>query len=133
MTEVKRKRREFPRAVKVEVVKRATKDNAVYCENPKCGALAKRWQIDHVIADAHGGEPVLSNAELICEPCYSVKNPKDTTIAAKLKRQEAAHLGVRKTATMKTSKREPAPPQPKATKPLAKPQPPRRQMFEDAI
>lgn len=125
-------RREFSKAVKVEVVKRATKGNAVFCE--KCNALAKRWQIDHVIADAHGGEPVLSNAELICEPCYSVKNPKDTTIAAKLKRQEAAHLGVRKTATMKTAAREPAPPQRRATKPLDKPQPPRRAMFiEDAI
>lgn len=124
------KRREFPRSVKVEVVKRATKDNAVYCE--KCGALAKRWQIDHVIADAHGGEPVLSNAELICESCYSVKNPKDTTIAAKLKRIEAKALGVRKAATMKTAKREKAPPQRRASAPLEKPQPPRRNLFEDA-
>lgn len=38
-------RREFPRAVKVAVIKRSTRDGAVYCE--KCGALAKRWQIDH--------------------------------------------------------------------------------------
>jgi hypothetical protein len=124
------KRREFPRSVKVEVVKRATKDNAVYCE--KCALPAKRWQIDHVIADAHGGEPVLSNAELICEQCFSVKNPKDTTIAAKLKRIEAKALGVRKTATMKTAKRDKAPPQARATKPLDKPQPPRRNLFEDA-
>ena len=124
------KRREFPRSVKVEVVKRATKDNAVYCE--KCALPAKRWQIDHVIADAHGGEPVLSNAELICESCFSVKNPKDTTIAAKLKRIEAKALGVRKTATMKTSRREPTPPQARATKPLDKTTLPPKPMFEDA-
>ena len=85
-------RREFPRKVKVSVIKRATRDGVVYCE--KCGALAKRWQIDHVIPDSHGGEPVESNAELICEACYSVKNPQDTTVAAKLKRVEAKHLGV---------------------------------------
>jgi len=84
-------RREFPKSVKVNVIKRATRDGVTYCE--KCGALAKRFQIDHVIADAHGGKPVIENAELICEACYSVKNPKDTTIAAKIKRQEARHIG----------------------------------------
>jgi 5-methylcytosine-specific restriction protein A len=125
------KRREFSKAIKVQVVKRTTRDGVTFCE--KCGAIAKRWQIDHVIADAHGGEPVIENAELICEPCYSIKNPKDTTIAAKLKRIEAKALGVRKTATMKTTKREPAQPQRRATRPLDKPQPPRRPMFEEAI
>jgi 5-methylcytosine-specific restriction enzyme A len=123
------KRREFPKSVKVAVVKRATNAGQVFCE--KCGALAKRWQIDHVIADAHGGEPVIENAELICEDCYSVKNPKDTTIAAKLKRIEAKALGVRKEPTLKSARREPAPPQKRASKPLAKPSLPPRQMFED--
>jgi hypothetical protein len=84
-------RREFPSRVKAEVIKRATRDGVVYCE--KCGAMAKRWQIDHVIADAHGGEPVIGNAELICDGCYGVKNPLDTTIAAKLKRVERKHIG----------------------------------------
>lgn len=107
-------RREFPKSVKVAVVKRATRDGVTYCE--KCGAIAKRWQIDHVIADAHGGKPVIENAELICEACYSVKNPKDTTIAAKLKRVEAAHLGIRKEPTLKGAGFTPAPPQKKASK-----------------
>lgn len=89
-------RREFPTKVKVAVIKRATVDNVIFCEN--CGGLAKRFQIDHVIADALGGEPVLENAMLICEACYSEKNPKDTTLAAKVKRQEARHLGAKRTA-----------------------------------
>lgn len=84
-------RREFPRSIKVAVIKRASRDNVVYCE--ECGAMAKRFQIDHVIADSHGGDPVIGNAMLICEPCWSVKNPRDTKIAAKLKRQEAKHVG----------------------------------------
>lgn len=84
-------RREFPKAVKVAVIKRATRDGQVFCE--KCGVLAKRFQIDHVIADSHGGKPVIENAELICDACYGVKNPQDTKIAAKIKRVEAAHLG----------------------------------------
>jgi 5-methylcytosine-specific restriction endonuclease McrA len=91
-------RKEFPKSVKAAVILRATHGGNVICE--KCSALAKRWQIDHVIADAHGGKPVIENAELICEACYSVKNPQDTTIAAKLKRQEAKALGV-KTAPAK--------------------------------
>lgn len=87
-------RREFPRAVKVAVIRRAMRESVIYCE--ACGGIAKRFQIDHVIADAHGGEPVLSNAELICEACWAVKNPADTRTAAKIKRQEAGHLGARK-------------------------------------
>jgi 5-methylcytosine-specific restriction endonuclease McrA len=85
-------RQEFPRAVKVAVVKRATRDRVVFCE--KCGAPTTKWQIDHVIADSHGGKPVIENAELICEVCYGVKNPIDTKIAAKIKRQEAKDLRV---------------------------------------
>lgn len=86
-----RSRREFPTKVRTAVIKRAMRDNVVYCE--LCGGMAKRFQIDHIIADAHGGEPVIENAQLICEACFAVKNPKDTTIAAKLKRVEARHVG----------------------------------------
>lgn len=85
------KRREFPTKVRVAVIKRATVDGVVFCE--KCGALARKFQIDHVIADALGGKPVLENAMLICEPCFQEKNPKDTTLAAKVKRVEAKHIG----------------------------------------
>ena len=84
-------RKEFPRPIKVAVIKRATRDSVVYCES--CGLPAKKFQIDHVVADSHGGKPVIENAELICETCYGIKNPKDTTIAATLKRQEAKHIG----------------------------------------
>lgn len=90
-------RKNFPRAVKVAVIKRATKDGVVYCE--KCGALAKKFQIDHVRADGLLGEPVLENAELICDLCYGVKNPADTTAIAQAKRREAAHLGIRPAPT----------------------------------
>ena len=84
-------RREFPRAVKVVIIKRAMRENGViYCE--RCGLPTRKFQIDHVIADALGGQPVIENAELICDICYSVKNPKDASLAAKVKRQEAAHL-----------------------------------------
>ena len=87
------KRREFSKAIKVAVIKRATRDGVVYCE--ACHALAKRWQIDHVRPDGLLGEPVLANAMLICEPCWRVKNPADTTAIAKAKRREARHVGAK--------------------------------------
>ena len=102
---------EFPRTVKVEVVKRATRGNSVYCE--ACGLPAKKFQVDHIIADAHGGKPVIENAQLLCEPCFSIKNPKDTTIAAKIKRIEAK--AIRATAP---KAKFPAPPKaPRVSKP----------------
>jgi 5-methylcytosine-specific restriction protein A len=85
------RRREFPRKVRAAVIKRSMRDGVVYCE--LCGGVAKRFQIDHIIADAHGGEPIIENAQLLCEVCFGEKNPKDTTIAAKLKRIENRHIG----------------------------------------
>ena len=117
------KRREFPRSVKVAVVKRATRDGIIYCE--KCTAQAKKWQIDQIIADAIGGDPVLSNAELICDACYGAKNPADTRLAAKAKRREAGALGVRKPASHPIAK----PPKQEKPKRDQLDMPPRRNLY----
>jgi len=85
------KRREFSRAIRVEVIKRCTHQNVVYCE--KCDKPTHKFQIDHMIADSHGGKPVIGNAQLLCDGCYLIKNPEDTTMAAKLKRIEAKNIG----------------------------------------
>lgn len=119
------KRREFPTKVRVAVIKRATHEGVIFCES--CGGLAKKFQIDHVIADALGGEPVLENAMLICEACYQVKNPKDTTLAAKVKRVEARHIGAIQPPRVKLQSRGFAKKhrEPKSSLPP-------RQLFEDA-
>ena len=121
-------RKEFSKAVKVAVIKRATKDNNIYCEG--CGALAKKWEIDHVRADGLLGEPTLENAKLLCVPCHDKKTKVDVQQIAQAKRREAKHLGVRKKPTLKSrgfTKYE------KPTK-IDKSQfnLPRRNMFEDA-
>jgi len=84
-------RREFPKAVRVAVTRRAMKDGVLYCE--ACGGQAKRFQIDHIRPDGLLGEPILENAQLICQACWEVKNPKDTVAIAKAKRREAKHIG----------------------------------------
>jgi 5-methylcytosine-specific restriction endonuclease McrA len=123
-------RREFPKSVKVATIKRATRDGVTYCE--ECGALAKSWEIDHANPDGLTGEPTLENAVLLCTPCHKEKTRGDVAKIAKAKRREANHLGIRKQPTLQSAKREPAQPQRRATRPLDKPQPPRRPMFEDA-
>jgi 5-methylcytosine-specific restriction protein A len=84
-------RRNFPKSVMVACIKRATKDNVIYCE--KCGVQAKKFQIDHVNPDALTGEPVLSNSMLLCIECHSEKTKDDVARIAKAKRVEARHLG----------------------------------------
>ncbi len=87
-------RREFPAKVRVAVIKRCTSTGGyVYCE--KCFLQAKKFQIDHVRPDGLLGEPTMANAQLLCEPCYSIKNPQDTSEIAYAKRREATHLGAK--------------------------------------
>jgi len=93
-------RREFTKAIKVAVVKRAMRNGNVYCEG--CGALAKKWEIDHVRANGLLGDSTLDNARLLCRPCHVSKTAADVAIIAKAKRCEARNLGVRKKPTLKS-------------------------------
>lgn len=119
-------RKEFSKAVKVACIKRATVDGKVFCE--ECGALAKRFEIDHIRADGLLGEPTLENAKLLCEPCHDEKTKADVKAIAKAKRCEALHLGVRKKPSLIgrgfTKYEKPA----KAALKL----PPRRSLYEDS-
>lgn len=91
-------RREFPKAVKVAAVKRATRDGKLFCEG--CNALVTgRFEIDHIRADGLLGEPTLENARVLCSVCHKEKTKSDVGAIAKAKRLEAAHLGVRKRST----------------------------------
>lgn len=88
-------RREFPKAVKVAAVKRATKDGKLFCEG--CGSLVTgRFEIDHIRADGLLGEPTLENARVLCTVCHKEKTKSDVGAIAKAKRVEAKHLGIRR-------------------------------------
>ena len=62
-------RREFPRKVRAAAIARA----AGCCE--KCRAVLKKGEaeVDHILEDALGGEPVLANAQVLCSPCHKEK------------------------------------------------------------
>lgn len=94
-------RKEFSKAVKVAVVKRATKNGVTYCE--ECNAMAKNWDIDHINPDGLTGKPGIENAKLLCKPCHSEKTKLDVAVIAQAKRREAKNLGVKATATIKAA------------------------------
>lgn len=116
-------RREFPKAVKVAVIKRATHGLQVRCE--ACGTDTKGvWQIDHVRPDGLLGEPTLANAQLLCRACYAPKNAKDTKDIAQAKRREARHIGAQRPRA-----RIAAPPKPIKAPRDKLPLPPRRPLW----
>lgn len=84
-------RREFPRAVRIAVIKRATIAGVIRCE--ECHGEATRHEIDHVNPDALTGEPTLTNAMLLCRSCHAEKTKADVANIARAKRREAKHLG----------------------------------------
>ncbi len=85
-------RREFPRQVKRDALRRA----AGRCEAPSCGALfGVKFHFDHDIADGLGGEPTLDNCAVLCHVCHGEKTRKhDVPLIAKTKRISDRHDGI---------------------------------------
>jgi hypothetical protein len=114
------KRRNFTRAVRVEIVKRSTKPHngglAVFCENCRLPVLG-RFEIDHRDPDAmqiDKSKPLTAaDGWLLCLPCHKEKTKKDRRDIGKAKRREAEHLGVKRD-------KPPIPQRPKGEKPPAK-------------
>lgn len=83
-------RREFPAKVKVAAFQRC----GGLCES--CGAVLRpgKFQYDHRVMDAMGGEPTLENCEVLCDvPCHQTKtSTHDIPALAKAKRLEARRL-----------------------------------------
>ena len=62
-------RREFSRKIKAQAIARANG----CCE--RCHAVLKprEAEVDHILEDALGGEPILANAQTLCKPCHKAK------------------------------------------------------------
>lgn len=86
-------RREFPPKVKLAAFGRCQG----MCERCSVWLMPGKFAYDHVLPDALGGEPVLGNCEVLCSTCHAVKTASaDIPRIAKAKRQQRAHLGIRK-------------------------------------
>jgi 5-methylcytosine-specific restriction protein A len=81
-------RRSFPDKVKAQACLRA----AGKCEKCTARLYPGKFAYDHVIPDAMGGEPVLSNCEVLCTSCHGEKTTRvDVPTIAKVKRIAAKH------------------------------------------
>lgn len=117
-------RRNFSRPVRVEIVKRATRDSQVYCEHEDCGLPCKKFELHHLKMDAlevdKSRKLTAADGALFCIPCHDRESKAQAPILAKALAREAAHLGARtrrvvkiKSAPMpvseRTAKRQPKP------------------------
>lgn len=86
------KRREFPAKVKMAAFERA--DGR--CEGCSAKLVPGKYQYDHAIPDATGGEPTLSNCVVLCSNCHGSKTATmDAPRIAKTRRQSQKHVGAR--------------------------------------
>lgn len=116
-------RRDFPRKVKAQAILRANG----CCE--ACSAKLKvgEAEVDHILPDALGGEPVLSNARVLCRVCHKAKSSDDIGRIRKADRQRDKHTGATaKPSRLRSRGFEHTPPQRRASSPLTKKLPPRR-------
>lgn len=109
-------RREFPKQVKRDALKRAAKK----CEGKNCGVLfGMKFHFDHDIADGLGGEPTLENCKVLCHTCHNEKTRKhDVPLIAKVKRISDKHNGIRKPSQLRSAGFRKAAPQKTASRPL---------------
>ena len=116
-------RQNFSRKVKAQAILRANG----CCE--ACGGKLKvgEAEVDHVLPDALGGEPVLENARVLCRVCHVGKTGDDIRRIRKADRQRDKHTGAfAKRRQIQSAGFPSSPPQARATTPLAKRMPPRR-------
>ena len=122
-------RTEFSKKVRRDAFVRA----AGHCEGAGCGCklTTGKFQYDHRIPDWMGGEPILSNCQVLCDPCHKEKTRQDAADRAKAQRREDKHRGIW-TAPRRQIQSAPfpkAPPQRRASTKLSKPSLPPRQIY----
>jgi len=87
-------RREFPRKVKAAAIARA----AGKCDKCKAVLKPREGDVDHILPDILGGEPVLANARVLCRVCHAEKSADDIRRTRKADRQRDKASGAIKPA-----------------------------------
>jgi 5-methylcytosine-specific restriction enzyme A len=84
-------RREFSRKTRAQAFERAKG----FCEGTGCGARLKpgEAQFDHILPAELGGEPALTNCQVLCHPCHKAKTADDIRRIRKGDRQRDRETG----------------------------------------
>ena len=93
------KRRNFTRAVSVEIFKRASVGRGIpSCE--RCGAVGLKMDVHHRVMDAmeidKARRLTAEDGELLCGPCHDPITSKQRKVLAKALAREAKHVGADK-------------------------------------
>lgn len=129
-------RREFPKAVYIQIVNRAMQESGeIACEG--CGLILgkKKYHIDHTIADAlqidKSRKLTVDDGKLLgVDCCHKPKTAVDVAVIAEAKRREAKHLGIR-TAPSKPIRSAGFAKSEKAARRQPKPSLPPRQLYRE--
>ena len=114
-------RREFTRKIKQAALTRASGR----CDKCKAALKSREGEVDHILPDILGGEPVLANAQVLCRVCHDEKTAEDIRRTRKADRsRDKASGAIRPKQSIKSA--------PKAAKPAPKPMPPRRPLFSSS-
>ena len=86
-------RKEFTKKTRLQAWERC----GGFCENKECGAklTVGKFQYDHIVADAFGGDNGLDNCSVLCNACHTAKTKTDNWEAKKADRVKARHLGAK--------------------------------------
>lgn len=125
-------RRNFSTPVRVEIVKRATKDGVVYCEHEGCGLPTKKYEVHHLKMDAmevdKSRKLTAKDGAIFCIPCHDRETKVQMPILAQALAREASHLRVAPPPKAEIQ----SPPKREKPKRDVLPIPERRALFEDA-
>lgn len=93
-------RKEFTRKIRTAAIERA----AGHCE--KCKAALKKGEaeVDHILPDVLGGEPVLANAQVLCKVCHTEKTADDIRRTRQADRQRDKNNGAIKPSSKLATK-----------------------------
>lgn len=75
-------RREFTRKIRQAALDRA----AGHCDKCKAVLKPREGEVDHILPDILGGEPVLANAQVLCHVCHAEKTADDIRCTRKADR-----------------------------------------------
>lgn len=66
------------------------------CEECTAKLFPGKFQYDHIVPDALGGEPTLENCKVLCSNCHGAKTARrDVPMVAKSNRVKARHIGAK--------------------------------------
>ncbi len=82
-------RKEFTRKIRTAAIERA----AGHCEKCKAALKKGEGEVDHILPDVLGGEPVLANAQVLCQQCHAGKTVDDIRRTRKADRQRDKNNG----------------------------------------